>query len=117
MKSFISCALYGLILAGIKTHACVRTTAIDAYQRDWPLILASECVDSYEREHHHVTLEYMKDKVVTLMANRDIAAMLKQIKIQLCRVGRGSVRARHIACGWRMSPKWDHLQHRLVHHL
>ena len=24
-----------LVLAGINTHACVRTTAIDAYQRDW----------------------------------------------------------------------------------
>jgi nicotinamidase-related amidase len=25
----------GLILAGINTHACIRATAIDAYQRDW----------------------------------------------------------------------------------
>jgi isochorismate hydrolase len=28
-----------LILAGINTHACVRVTAIDAYQRDWRIIV------------------------------------------------------------------------------
>jgi len=66
----------GLILAGINTHACIRTTAIDAYQRDWPLIVASECVDSYDREHHDVTLKYMKDKLARLMTNREIDAML-----------------------------------------
>jgi nicotinamidase-related amidase len=66
----------GLILAGINTHACIRTTAIDAYQRDWPVILASECVDSYDREHHDVTLKYMKDKLANLMTNREIDAML-----------------------------------------
>ena len=41
-----------LVLAGINTHACVRMTAIDAYQRDWKIILAADCVDSYDREHH-----------------------------------------------------------------
>ena len=33
-----------IILAGINTHACIRMTAIDAYQRDWPVVLAT---DSY----------------------------------------------------------------------
>ena len=66
----------GLVLAGINTHACIRTTAIDAYQRDWPVILASDCVDSYDREHHHVTLNYMKDKLAALKTNREIDAML-----------------------------------------
>ena len=67
----------GLVLAGINTHACIRTTAIDAYQRDWPLILAADCIDSYDREHHHVTLKYMKDKLAALMTNREIEAMLQ----------------------------------------
>ena len=62
-------------------NACIRTTAIDAYQRDWPLILASECVDSYDREHHHVTLKYMKDKLAILMTNREIDAMLNANQI------------------------------------
>jgi nicotinamidase-related amidase len=65
-----------LVLAGINTHACIRATAIDAYQRDWPVILATDCVDSYDSEHHDVTLRYLKDKIATLRTNQEIEAML-----------------------------------------
>jgi nicotinamidase-related amidase len=41
-----------LIAAGINTHACICATAIDAYQRDFPVIVASDCIDSYDRQHH-----------------------------------------------------------------
>jgi nicotinamidase-related amidase len=67
-----------IILAGINTHACIRTTAIDAYQRDWNVILASDCIDSYDREHHEVSLRYMKDKLATVMSNADILAALRR---------------------------------------
>lgn len=65
-----------LIFAGINTHACIRMTAIDAYQRDWPVILASDCIASYDMDHHEVTLKYMKDKLATLLTNQEIEAML-----------------------------------------
>jgi nicotinamidase-related amidase len=65
-----------IVLAGINTHACIRTTAIDAYQRDWPVVLASECIDSYDREHHNVSLAYMKDKIARVMSNREIESAL-----------------------------------------
>jgi nicotinamidase-related amidase len=52
----------GVILAGTHTHACIRTTAIDAYQRDWDVVLAADCVDSYDREHHDVSLRYMQGR-------------------------------------------------------
>ena len=65
-----------IILAGINTHACIRTTAIDAYQRDCPVILAADCIDSYDREHHEISLRYMKDKIAALMNNREIRAAL-----------------------------------------
>jgi nicotinamidase-related amidase len=66
-----------VILAGINTHACIRTTAIDAYQRDWPVMLALDCVDSYDREHHEVSLKYMKAKIAAVMTNREIESALK----------------------------------------
>jgi nicotinamidase-related amidase len=66
-----------LILAGINTHACIRMTAIDAYQRDWPVVLAADCIDSYDREHHTVSLRYMKDKIASVMTNAKIAAALQ----------------------------------------
>jgi nicotinamidase-related amidase len=69
-----------IILAGINTHACIRTTAIDAYQRDWRVILASDCIDSYDREHHDVSLRYMKDKIAVVMTNQEIGATLNPVE-------------------------------------
>ena len=66
-----------IILAGINTHACIRTTAIDAYQRDWSVILASDCIDSYDREHHEISLRYMKDKLAAVMSNKEILSVLE----------------------------------------
>jgi nicotinamidase-related amidase len=66
-----------IILAGINTHACIRTTAIDAYQRDWPVVLALDCIDSYDREHHEISLGYMKDKLAKVSTNREIKSALE----------------------------------------
>jgi isochorismate hydrolase len=65
-----------IVLAGINTHACVRVTAIDAYQRDWEIILAADCVDSYDREHHDISMKYMKDKIAAVMSNLEIRSAL-----------------------------------------
>lgn len=64
-----------LVLAGINTHACVRMTAIDAYQRDWNVIIASDCVDSYDREHHEISMKYVKDKIASVMTNAEIGQL------------------------------------------
>jgi nicotinamidase-related amidase len=65
-----------IILAGINTHACIRTTAIDAYQRDWPVILAAGGIDSYDREHHAISVKYMKDKIAAVMSNEEIRSAI-----------------------------------------
>lgn len=69
-----------IILAGVNTHACIRTTAIDAYQRDWKVILAADCVDSYDREHHQISLRYMQDKIARVMSNKEIREELHPAK-------------------------------------
>jgi nicotinamidase-related amidase len=66
-----------IILAVINTHACIRTTAIDAYQRDWPVILAADCIDSYDLEHQEISLRYMKDKMAALLSNEEIRSSLQ----------------------------------------
>jgi nicotinamidase-related amidase len=48
-----------LILAGVNTHACIRTAAIDAYQRDFQVVIVRECVASKDLEHHNITLDYL----------------------------------------------------------
>jgi bifunctional isochorismate lyase/aryl carrier protein len=64
-----------IILAGVNTHACIRTAAIDAYQRDWPVILAEDCVDSYDREHHEISLRYMRDRIAKVMSNEELTRL------------------------------------------
>lgn len=49
-----------LILGGINTHACVRMTAIDAYSRDFHVILAKNCISSWDKQHHDVTIRYLR---------------------------------------------------------
>ena len=63
-----------LILCGINTHACVRTSAIDAYQRDFELIVARDCVGSYDHEHHALTLRYFDGKIARVLSNAEIAS-------------------------------------------
>jgi nicotinamidase-related amidase len=65
-----------VIVAGVNTHACIRTTAIDAYQRDWPVVLAADCIGSYDQEHHEVSLRYMKGKIAEVMTNEEIRVAL-----------------------------------------
>jgi nicotinamidase-related amidase len=66
-----------LILAGINTHACIRTAAIDAYQRDWPVVVAFDCVGSYDKEHHEISLKYMAGRIASVMTNEQIRASLQ----------------------------------------
>jgi len=65
-----------LVLAGINTHACIRATAIDAYQRDLDVIIAKDCVRSYDEGHHRITLRYLDGKVARVWSNVEIASLL-----------------------------------------
>lgn len=65
-----------IILAGINTHACIRTTAIDGYQRDWNVVLASDCIDSYDRQHHEISMRYMRERIAVALTNAEIYSKL-----------------------------------------
>jgi isochorismate hydrolase len=56
-----------LVLAGVNTHACIRTAAIDAYQRDFQVTIVRECVASKDLAHHEITLDYLDGGIVTVM--------------------------------------------------
>ena len=51
----------------MNTHACVRTTAIDAYQRDLEVIIVREAVGSYDKEHAAVSLRYLDGKIARVL--------------------------------------------------
>ena len=60
-------------LAGVNTHACVRTTAIDAYQRDFRVLLASDCLSSHDPEHGRISMAYMDRNIAVAMTNDQIS--------------------------------------------
>lgn len=63
------------VVAGINTHACVRTTFIDAYQRDYEVVVAAECVASYDEAHHDMTMRHLEGAIARLLPNREIIEM------------------------------------------
>lgn len=48
-----------LVLAGITTAWCIRSTATDAYQRDYEVLLAGECMMGFTTEDHESSLAAM----------------------------------------------------------
>jgi nicotinamidase-related amidase len=66
-----------LVVAGINTHACIRTTVIDAYQRDYDVVVASDCIGSYDAEHHEVTVRYLNGKMARLASNAEVIQQLR----------------------------------------
>ena len=64
------------LLAGFLTHACIRVTALDAYQRDYDVIIARDCVDTYDAAHEKVTLAYLSRYVARVLSNDELFALL-----------------------------------------
>ncbi|UPG91755.1 cysteine hydrolase [Luteibacter aegosomaticola] len=65
-----------LIIAGINTHACIRMTVVDAYQRDMDVIMARECIASHDLAHHDMTWAYLDGKMARGLSNAEIADLL-----------------------------------------
>lgn len=75
-----------LVICGINTHACVRMATIDAYQRDFPVILAEECIGTYDDEHGRISLRYMKDKIAKVATISEIRSLI-EMAAQLPSIG------------------------------
>ena len=65
-----------LVVGGVNTHACVRATVVDAYQRDYDIIVASECTASNDEEHHEITKRYFNDRIARFLTNAEILRMV-----------------------------------------
>jgi isochorismate hydrolase len=38
-----------------------------------------DCVDSYDKEHHEISLKYLAGKIATVMTNEEIRASLQSV--------------------------------------
>ncbi len=65
------------VIGGVNSHACVRMTAIDAYQRDYHVILAREAIASYDAEYHRESMRYLTRSIGAAFSNREIGRLLR----------------------------------------
>jgi nicotinamidase-related amidase len=65
-----------IILAGVNTHACIRAAAMDAYQRDFEVMIVRECVASKDAHHHDVTLDYLDGGVARVLPLQEVKARI-----------------------------------------
>jgi nicotinamidase-related amidase len=66
-----------VVIGGINTHACVRATALDAYQRDYRVILAADTITSYDDEYHRESMRYLVQSIGTAMSNSEIKNVIR----------------------------------------
>lgn len=65
-----------VVIAGVNTQACVRTTAIDAYQRDLRVLFAKEGISSYDDEFHRVSMRYLEQSIGRALTNEQLRTLL-----------------------------------------
>jgi maleamate amidohydrolase len=65
-----------LIVAGVKTYSCVRMTAIDAYQMDYDVIIASDCLAKVGDLHDDITIKFLSKHIATVMTNNGIFKLI-----------------------------------------
>ena len=66
-----------LIIAGAYTHACVRTTIVDAYQYGFRIWAASEGLGSDSPDHDRMTRDYLNQRGCEFIAVAEIFTRLR----------------------------------------
>lgn len=64
------------VICGVNTHACVRATAVDAYQRDFHVLLAQEAIASYDGGYHRESMRYLTRSIGPAVTTSALGAML-----------------------------------------
>lgn len=68
-----------LIIGGVFTHGCVGRTAIDAYENDFNVILASDCSFSHLKDQEKVMFDViLKEQEQLIMTNQEIFNYLNE---------------------------------------
>lgn len=70
-------AIDTLIIGGINTHACIRTSAVDAFMRDYRVFIPEDCVASYDPEFHESSMKYFSKRIAMVL---DLQEMIKRIQ-------------------------------------
>jgi len=61
-----------VVIAGVYTHACVRETALDAYERGYRVAVASDAVASTEPMHAAETRRWLEPRAAAFRTSREL---------------------------------------------
>lgn len=67
-----------LVIAGLYTHACVRSTAMDAYAAGFPVTIALDAIASPEPLHAEITREFLEKRGISFCGSVDILEKVKR---------------------------------------
>jgi nicotinamidase-related amidase len=70
LLSSLSCT--HVVIAGVNSHACVRSSAVDAYQLDYRVLLADDAIASYDAEYHRESMRYLAQSIGRVVSNGEI---------------------------------------------
>jgi len=65
-----------VVIAGVHLHGCVRATALDAYQRNYNVIVAADATGTNDPLHGAITKRYLQDRAATFLSSREIVNRL-----------------------------------------
>lgn len=68
-----------LILAGLYTHACIRSTALNAYQAGFKVHIPTGCTGSCEPEHARISMEYLDQRLASTISMTKLKELLGPI--------------------------------------
>jgi nicotinamidase-related amidase len=101
-----------IIIAGVKTHACVRQVALDAWQAEFAVCIAQDAVASDDPLHAALTRRYFEARGIEFLSTADLTASLDASSSGAAASRYPPNRtpiaaARHVSEGWRATPITD----------
>ncbi len=69
--------VWELVIAGLYTHACVRSTALDAYAKGYPVTIALDAIGSPEPLHAELTRSFLEKRGIPF---RGSDAILEKVR-------------------------------------
>lgn len=66
-----------VVLAGLYLRACIRTTAVDAYQRGFAVWIADDAVGDDEPLHGAISRQYLADRFARMTLHAELCTLLR----------------------------------------
>ncbi len=67
----------GVVVAGLYTHACVRETVLDAYERGYDVVVAADAVASDDPGHADATYRWLSTRAADFRCTAEVVGTLR----------------------------------------